>query len=82
MKARRMTLMGHVARVAEKRNAYRLSVGKPEGKRPLRRPRRRWVYNINMDLFRDRLVINPNAVCSDSQAFAMLEVESNCGNYF
>jgi hypothetical protein len=34
----------------EKRNAYRLLVGKPEGKRPLGRPRRRWVDNINMDL--------------------------------
>jgi hypothetical protein len=34
----------------EKRNAYRLLVEKPEGKRPLRRPRRRWVDNIRMDL--------------------------------
>jgi hypothetical protein len=32
------------------RNAYRILVGKPEGKRPLGRPRRRWVYNIKMDL--------------------------------
>jgi hypothetical protein len=36
--------------MGEKRNAYRLLVGKPERKRPLRRPRRRWVYNIRMDL--------------------------------
>jgi hypothetical protein len=34
----------------EKRNAYRISVGKPEGKRPLGRPRRRWVGSIKMDL--------------------------------
>jgi hypothetical protein len=34
----------------EKRNAYRLLMGKPDGKRPLRRPRRRWVDNIRMDL--------------------------------
>jgi hypothetical protein len=34
----------------EKMNAYRILVGKPEGKRPLRRPRRRWVDNIKMDL--------------------------------
>jgi hypothetical protein len=34
----------------EKKNAYRLFVGKPEGKRPLGRPRRRWVDNIRMDL--------------------------------
>jgi hypothetical protein len=36
--------------MGEKRNAYRLLMGKPEGKRPLGRPRRRWVYNIRMDL--------------------------------
>jgi hypothetical protein len=42
--------VGHVARMGEKRNAYRLLVGKPEGKRPLGRPRRRWVNNIRMDL--------------------------------
>jgi hypothetical protein len=40
----------HVARIGEKRNAYRISVGNPEGKRPLGRPRRRWVDNIKMDL--------------------------------
>jgi hypothetical protein len=42
--------MTHVARMGEKRNAYRLLVGKPEGKRPLGRPRRRWVDNIRMNL--------------------------------
>jgi hypothetical protein len=41
---------GHVARMGANRNAYRILVGNPEGKRPLRRPRRRWVDNINMDL--------------------------------
>jgi hypothetical protein len=50
MKARRMRWAGHVARIGEKRNAYRLLVGKPEVKRPLGRPRRRWVDNIKMDL--------------------------------
>jgi hypothetical protein len=45
----RMTWVGHVARMGEKRNAYRLLVGKPEGKRPLWRPRRRWV-DIRLDL--------------------------------
>jgi hypothetical protein len=42
--------VGHVARMGKKRNVYRLLVGKPEGKRPLGRPRRRWVDNIKTDL--------------------------------
>jgi hypothetical protein len=50
MKSRRMRWAGHVARMGEKINAYRLLVGKPEGKRPVRKPRRRWVDNIGMDL--------------------------------
>jgi hypothetical protein len=50
MKSRRMRWAGHVERMGEKRNAYRILVGKPEGKRPLGRPRRRWVDNIKMDL--------------------------------
>jgi hypothetical protein len=41
---------GHVARKGKERNAYRILVGKPEGKRPLGRPTRRWVDNIKMDL--------------------------------
>jgi hypothetical protein len=45
-----MRWAGHVARLGEKRNAYRLLEVKPEGKRPLGRPRRRWVNNIRMDL--------------------------------
>jgi hypothetical protein len=50
MKSRRMRLAGHVARMGSKRNTYRIMVGKPEGKRPLGIPRRRWVNNIKMDL--------------------------------
>jgi hypothetical protein len=50
IKSRRMRWAGHVARMGEKRNVYRLLVGKPEGKRPLGRPRRRWMDNIKMDL--------------------------------
>jgi hypothetical protein len=49
IKSRRMRWAGYVALI-EKRNAYRLLVGKPEGRRPLGRPRRRWVDNIRMDL--------------------------------
>jgi hypothetical protein len=50
IKSRRMRWVRHVARMREKRNVYRLLVGKPEGKRPLGRPRRRWIDNINMNL--------------------------------
>jgi hypothetical protein len=50
IKRRRMRRVGYVSRMMEKRNAYRLLVGKPEGKRPLRRQRHRWVDNIRMVL--------------------------------
>jgi hypothetical protein len=50
IKSRRMRWEGYVARMGEKTNAYRILVGKPGGKRPLGRPRRRWVDNIKMDL--------------------------------
>ena len=50
IKSRRMGWAEHVARMGEKRGVYRVLVGKPEGKRPLGIPRRRWVDNIRMDL--------------------------------
>ena len=50
VKSRRMRWAGHVARMGEKWGAYRVLVGKPEEKRPLGRPRHRWVDNIRMDL--------------------------------
>ncbi|KAJ4437065.1 hypothetical protein ANN_17200 [Periplaneta americana] len=50
IKSRRLRWAGHVARMGESRNAYRVLVERPEGKRPLRRPRRRWEDNIKMDL--------------------------------
>jgi hypothetical protein len=50
IKSRKMRWAGHVARMGEKRNVYRLLVGKPDEKRPLGRPRRRWIDNIKMDL--------------------------------
>ena len=50
IKSIRMRWAGHVARMGEERGEYRILVGKPEGKRPLGRPRRRWVYNFRMDL--------------------------------
>jgi hypothetical protein len=50
IKSRRMRWAGHVARMGEGRGVYRVLVGRPKGKRPLRRPRRRWKDNIEMDL--------------------------------
>jgi len=50
IKSRRIRWVGHVARVGEERGVCRVLVGKPEGRRPLGRPRRRWVDNILIDL--------------------------------
>ena len=50
IKSRRMRWAGHVARMGEERGLYRVLVGKPEGRRPLGRPKRRWVDNVRMDL--------------------------------
>jgi hypothetical protein len=57
IKSRRMKWAGHVARMGEKRNVYRLLVRKPEGKRPLGRPRRRRIDNIKMDLLEIRFSV-------------------------
>jgi hypothetical protein len=50
IKSRRMKWVGHVAHMGEKRNAFGILLGKPEGKRPLGRPRCKWEDNIKMDL--------------------------------
>jgi hypothetical protein len=50
IKSRRMRWAGYVARMGEERGMYRVLVGKPEERRTLERPRRRWVDNIRMDL--------------------------------
>jgi hypothetical protein len=50
IKSRRMRWVGHVVRMVERRDIYRVLVGKPEGERPLGRPRHRWEDNIKMDL--------------------------------
>jgi hypothetical protein len=50
LKSRSMRWAGHVARMEEKRNAYRIFMGKPKRRRPLGRPRHRWVDNIITDL--------------------------------
>jgi hypothetical protein len=49
VKSRRMRWTGHVARMGEEREVYKVLLEKPEGKRPLGRPRRRWEYGIRMD---------------------------------
>jgi hypothetical protein len=50
IESRRMRWAGHVARMGDVRNMYRVLVGKPEGERPLEKPRRRWEGGIKMDL--------------------------------
>jgi hypothetical protein len=50
IKSRKMKWAGHVARIGEKRNTYKLLVGKPEGNRKIGKTRRRWVYNIKMGI--------------------------------
>jgi hypothetical protein len=50
IKSRRMSCVGHVARMGEGRGVYRVLVGNPEGKRPMGRPRNRWDDNIKLDL--------------------------------
>jgi hypothetical protein len=50
IKSRKMRWAGHVARMGETRNAYRILVGKPDGESPVGRPRRGWANNIKMDL--------------------------------
>jgi hypothetical protein len=57
MKSRKMRWAGHVARMGEKRNVYRLLVGKQKGKRPLGRPRLRWIDNIKMTLLETGLSV-------------------------
>jgi hypothetical protein len=51
IKPRRMRWVGHVERMGEGRNVYNVLVERPEGKRPMGRPRRRWENNIKMDLW-------------------------------
>jgi hypothetical protein len=52
IESRRMRWTGHVARMGEKTNAYRILMGKPGGKRPQGTPRRRWVDNTEINLKR------------------------------
>ena len=56
IKSRRLRWQGHVARIEEGTGSFKILTGKPTGKRPLGRPRRRWEDNIRMDL--EEIVIN------------------------
>jgi hypothetical protein len=61
IKSRRMRCAGHVAHMGEGRGVYRVFVGRPEGKRPLGRPTRRWKDNIKMDL-RETVIYGANYI--------------------
>jgi hypothetical protein len=61
IKSRRMRWAGHVASLGERRSVYRVLFGRPEGKRPLGRPRRRWKYNIKIDV-REIGIDGPNRI--------------------
>ncbi|KAJ4448500.1 hypothetical protein ANN_10516 [Periplaneta americana] len=67
IKSRRLRWAGHVARMGESRNAYRVLIGRPEGKKPLRRPRRRWEDNIKMDLREVLLLIGVCLAAEEQQ---------------
>jgi hypothetical protein len=72
-KSRGMRWAGHVARMREKRNVYRLFVGKREGKRTSGRPRRRWIDNIKMDLLETGLsVVDWNGLTQDRNRWRAL----------
>jgi hypothetical protein len=74
IKLRGMRWVGHVARMGEKRNVYGLLLGRPEGKRPLGRPRCRWIDNIKMDVLETGLDV-VGWIRLDQDRF---KVESSC----
>ncbi|KAJ4425779.1 hypothetical protein ANN_27404 [Periplaneta americana] len=86
IKSRRLRWAGHVARMGESRNAYRVLVGRPEGKRPLGRPRRRWEDNIKMDLrevgYDDRDWINLPQDRDQWRAYHFLQLKGSKAGLF
>jgi len=70
IKSRRMRWVGHVARMRGRRGTYKILVGKPEGKRPLGRSRRRWEDNIKMDL--------QEMGCGDMDWFDLVQYRDRC----
>jgi len=88
IKWRRMRWAGHVARMGEERGVYMVLVGKLEGRRPLGRPRRRWVDNIRMDLqevrcgYMDWIGLALDRQVADAVSAVMnLGVPRNAGNF-
>jgi hypothetical protein len=89
IKSRRMRWARHVAGMGEKRNVYRLLVGKPEEKKPLGIPRRRWIGNIKMDLIEIGVnVVDWIGLAQDRYRWRALvnsvmnlQVPQNAGNY-
>jgi hypothetical protein len=79
IESRKLRLAGHAARMGEKRNVYRLLVGKPEGKRPLVRPICRWIDNIKMKPLEIRLgVVDWNGLAQDRYSWRdLLNSEMN-----
>ena len=69
IKSRRLRLAGHVARIKDGRSAVKILKGKPTGKRPLGRPRRRWEDNIRMDL---------EEICSNAGNWVDSAQDRNC----
>jgi hypothetical protein len=73
IKLRRMRWAGHVARMGEKKNMYRLLVGKPERRKPLGSPRHRWIDNIKIDLLEIELsVVDWIALAQDRRRWTAL----------
>jgi hypothetical protein len=77
LKSRRVRWAGHVARMGEGRNVYRVLVGRPEGKIPLGRPRRRWKYGIKMDI---REICWEGCVDSRGSGYVFLAGCCGCGD--
>ena len=73
-----MRWVGHVERMGERRGVYRVLVGKPEGKRPLGRPRRRWEHNIKMDL--REVGCAEYGLDRSSSGYGQVAVTCECGN--
>jgi hypothetical protein len=85
IKSRKMRWTGHVTRMEEGRGAYRILVGRPEGRRPLERPRRRWEDNITMDIFTVRQNVQFNHIkCAItlSYMFRTLNLGSSSGTHY